>query len=267
MIEFAVGKFLTDALFLKGLAAGVRDAPGRVTKNAGAIYLDGAKDLHAHIQRLDLGASKRAASRLIGNLQDMEDRYLYSDFVRQVEDLLLRLRDELDVTNFLVIESSKIPFYESNQPRFGQNVLSGYPSAYFEIEEAGKCLALGRGTACVFHLMRAMEVGIKAVAASLKVPDPVRPSQRNWGFILKTIKDAIDAKTKWSRRANRHFYEGVYASLDSVKNPWRNATMHVEQTYTDEEAENIYYAVRAFMSKIASCFDENGKPLSTRTSA
>jgi hypothetical protein len=35
--------------------------------------------------------------------------------------------------------------------------------------------------------------------------------------------------------------------------------MHVERTYTSEDAENILYAARAFMKKIASRIDEKGK--------
>jgi hypothetical protein len=55
-------------------------------------------------------------------------------------------------------------------------------------------------------------------------------------------------------------FEELHASLDAVKNPWRNATMHVERKYTDDEAEHVFAAVRGFMMKLASRCDENGDP-------
>jgi hypothetical protein len=36
--------------------------------------------------------------------------------------------------------------------------------------------------------------------------------------------------------------------------------MHVENKYTDDEAEDIFRAVRGFMKKLASRMDENGEP-------
>ncbi len=80
---------------------------------------------------------------------------------------------------------------------------------------------------------------------------------------MKNIRDAIDAK--WPTTAARagadgEFFDALYASLDAVKNPWRNATMHPANKYTDEEAEHVFDAVRGFMTKLASRCDEIGEP-------
>ena len=46
----------------------------------------------------------------------------------------------------------------------------------------------------------------------------------------------------------------------ATQNPWRNATMHLDQKYTEQGAKDICDVVRAFMSRLAGC-DENGLPL------
>jgi hypothetical protein len=56
-------------------------------------------------------------------------------------------------------------------------------------------------------------------------------------------------------------FQSLFASLDAVKNPWRNATMHVENKYVPEEAEHIFAAVKGFMKELASRMDESGQPL------
>jgi hypothetical protein len=163
----------------------------------------------------------------------------------------------------VVIEAEKQKYYDPRDPAFGCDVTNKFISVLFELDEAGKCLALGRPTACVFHLMRIMEIGVRAIARCLQIPDPVKPAERNLGHILDEIWNGIAAK--WPTTADRMggdgaLFEELHASLDAVKNPWRNATMHVERKYTDDEAEHVFAAVRGFMMKLASRCDENGDP-------
>ena len=109
--------------------------------------------------------------------------------------------------------------------------------------------------------MRMLEIGIKSFAARLGIDDPVRPAERNWGFILRKIKGKIDDAYKAEQRmpgSEGAFMEALYATLDAVKNPWRNETMHVEGVYTDAEAAFILYNTIAFIQKMATGFDENG---------
>lgn len=149
---------------------------------------------------------------------------------------------------------------------FGDEFRARFLSVAFDLDEAAKCFALGRATACVFHLMRLMEIGIRAVARCLGIPDPTKPAERNWGTILRAIKEDLDAHvgqqpTKvWSIATDKEFFEGAYASLDAVRVAWRNPTMHIENKYTDDEAEHVFVAVKGFMMKLASRCDENGDP-------
>jgi hypothetical protein len=173
------------------------------------------------------------------------------------------LKRELSLQTVLVLESKEQEYLSSKESHFGQEIASKFQSlAAFEIDEAAKCLAFGRSTACVFHLMRVMEIGIKAISQCLGIPDPVKPSERNWGKMLEAIKKQ-GIEQKWPTVASRStgdgaLFEAIYASLDAVKNPWRNSTMHVENKYTSEEAEHIFVAVRGFMKKIAVRMDEQG---------
>ncbi|WP_299620514.1 hypothetical protein [Pelagibius sp.] len=259
MLELNSGLLLSNTLYLARLAFHERiDEDAAVSEHSKKIYLEACDRLQEYLEICDLKASMRALSRIQGNL-GTNDKFKYSDFKELSDDLFLRMRDELELTPCFVLESSRGRFYEPEEPLFGNAVASFYPSAYQEIEEAGKCLALGRSTACVFHLMRTMEVGVRAVANGLRIPDPTKPAEKNWGAIIRKIHEAIVARQRWRRKADKAFYEEAVASLDAVKNPWRNATMHVEKTYTEEEAENIFYIVRGFMMKIASRIDESGK--------
>jgi hypothetical protein len=140
------------------------------------------------------------------------------------------LRRELTLQTVLVLEPREQSYYAPTQPQFGSEVAEKFKTdATFEIDEAAKCLALGRPTASVFHLMRVMEIAVRAVARCLSIPDPIKPAERNWGFVLGETRKGIEAK--WPTTADRisgdgATFESLYASLDAVKNPWRNDTMH-----------------------------------------
>lgn len=135
-----------------------------------------------------------------------------------------------------------------------------FSESTYEIDEASKCIALNRTTAAVFHLMRIMELGIKAISRCLGIPDPSKPTEKNWGLMLNKIKTAIDLKNGKLSEDDQVFFKDAYASLDAVKNAWRNSTMHIENKYTDEEAEHIFIVVKEFMKKVSLRMDQDGNP-------
>jgi hypothetical protein len=219
--------------------------------------------LAEHLEVLNARMTAMSAAKVAEYCQSQEPDW--SGFKTRIDEVRSRLIDELTLVKVFAIEADKHQFFEPTTPLFGVEFEAKFISAAFDLSEAGKCLALGRSTACVFHLMRIMEAGIRAVARCLSIPDPIKPADRNWGKMLERIwKDGIEKR--WPTVASRttgdgQIFEALHASLDSVKNPWRNATMHVENKYTPEEAEDIFVAVRGFMRKLASRMDGQGQPL------
>lgn len=180
---------------------------------------------------------------------------------KEVGELLFRLIDELRDRKFIGL--SKDVGTLLNTQQFPADIRLKFPSAIVDIDEAINCLALERSTASVFHLMRVLEVAIKATATCLGVPDPVRGSDKNWGAMLRQVKAAID--NQWLTGADKmspdaKLFENLYVSLDAVKNGWRNVTMHVERTYTMDEAQRVRHAVEGLLIIMAGRFDENGEP-------
>jgi hypothetical protein len=81
------------------------------------------------------------------------------------------------------------------------------------------------------------------------------------GVTITSIDDRVFLRVMQSRCDELdESLKDLHASLDAVKNPWRNSTMHVEKKYTDDEAQHIFAAVKGFMKKLAARMDENGEP-------
>ena len=151
------------------------------------------------------------------------------------------------------VPSEYARFYRDRQI-FGERVEVAFPSAIKDIEASGKCLAFGEGTACVFHLMRIMELGLKVLARPLAIP--YAPS---WESYLKQIETQMTKKhktksKKWKKE--EPLFRDLAGDLQMVKIAWRNPTMHIVRHYDQSEAEDVFRAVRAFMKRLAEKFSE-----------
>jgi hypothetical protein len=156
----------------------------------------------------------------------------------------------------MVLSPEMAKLYSPENPHFGSVVRDKFSRAIPEIDEAAKCRALGRPTASVFHLMRAVELVLKSAHACLGLTSP---KSLNWTDWLTPIREERLRRggTKW---AENNFFQEVWQRLDSIKDSQRNSTMHVESIYTEEEARIIFENTRLFMQKVADRMDQDGEP-------
>jgi hypothetical protein len=211
-----------------------------------------------HCQIIGLDFSAMYVDKIIEVVK--EGACTYGKLMGLVEVLQGRISDESSLHLFMQIPKSKAEYFES-PTLFGQDVANSFSEATYDISEAGNCYAMGRNTACVMHLMRALEVALKAIGIGIGIPDPVTEARNSWGTMLNTFRDRIRANNRagnadWT--ASSGFYENARSYLDSVRVAWRNPSMHLEAKYDEQEALRIYNAVKGFMEHIATHLDESG---------
>jgi hypothetical protein len=162
-----------------------------------------------------------------------------------IVDVRTRIIDQVESEFYLSLTEQEKSLYAPTQSLFGTSVETAFPKLSEDIVEAAKCLALGRSTASVFHLMRTMEGAVQALSVQLSIADPLR----EWGKLLSDISPRVEAMPKGGQR---NAWSENFTLLYHVKQAWRNDTMHPKQTYTEDEARSIYAAVRSFMQNLAS---------------
>jgi hypothetical protein len=169
-------------------------------------------------------------------------------FADQCSEFFSRLADEMVATPLYAVAPDRAGMIETPN-LFGAAVAASFPQAIFDIEEAGKCLAFERGTACAFHLMRVMEVGLRHLAKELGIT--YAPS---WESYITQINARIAGKHKqkgvrWKR--DEPYFTEILGDLVTVKVAWRNPTMHVRRKYTPEEATDMFGAVKTLLRRMA----------------
>lgn len=196
-------------------------------------------------------------------LKGLEGDATWADLREGVRDIEVTLRRETSKLAFYTVNPSMSGLVDNSDDVFGSEFQVKFPSAMYDLQEACKCLGLGRNTAAAFHLMRIVEVLLRAIGASLSIPAP-SGADKNWGNMLSAIKTNMTARNQKSNagwKANdRNFFEDVYASIDAVRVAWRNTTMHVERRYDEDEAEHLLHVVKALAKKLSGRCDEAGSP-------
>jgi len=220
-----------------------------LTRDDRQTYLDLFKYFEIDCLNSNLVWSARTVRKIIEALPS--PKFGTEDLDKLGHELMDRLSEEMESMLFFLIEPSK-QYLFTEKYLFRVEVATAFPSAIVDIEEAGKCMAFERWTASVFHLMRVMEVGLRVLENTLKLPPST--TNRSWERVLKECdkqqaKPFSERTPEWQN--NGKFLAEATAMLRSVKVAWRNPTMHIERTYTEEQVEDIWNVVKGFMQYLA----------------
>ena len=246
VIEFKAKPFIDAQDILVQMSLLMHSEDNRFFPNVHDIHKN---DLRRHVgflinqfDDLHLSLCKKAAERLLLMLDRTSST---RELVSYIDDLRRRLIDQMEIVFCLFLDEGDKKLYDCSSTIFGDEVNCSFPMLLEDISEASKCLALHRYTACVFHLMRAMEGSVQALSAKLGIQN----TSREWGKLLADIKPIIESMKPGDMR---NAWSETFSLLYHVKQSWRNDTMHPKQTYTEDEARAIFSAVNAFMKSLAS---------------
>ena len=216
----------------------------------------------ADMMASSLGELHREAEQLglrpvVRQLERIKDHFLGGSATGQslrpmVVDLYNRMLEVFEERLFLTLSPDAERYYSQPEPLFGSVVDNAFPSTADDIAEAGKCFALGRYTAAVFHLMRTLEVGLGALARETKATT----GNPNWETVLNAITSRVNQMgpatdgPDWKER--QQYISEAVAQFRIFKHAWRNYVTHSRVTYDEEKARAIYESVREFMSHLAT---------------
>jgi len=242
MLTLEAKEFVELLHTLFSLEMGIRGKVGPLPLDTIQAGDNACKIIIGILEKLDLPHSIKVARNMVLGRATAED--VHAGYVQLTNSLMLELEDRKFYGPLRRYEQ----YYEQAK-LFGDEVFDHFPSANNDIFEAGTCLALERGTASIMHLMRVVEAGLKVLAKTLGIGP-----QNDWGSYLREIDKELAARIKASgvRTSDEQFCAEVALTFDGVRRAWRNPTMHIENNYSPERAEEILVAVRALMRHLAT---------------
>ncbi len=201
------------------------------------------------MEYLGLNISKEHTKALVDYLNDEEtlDAQTLKSLTHAVRwSLIYELKDKL----LLMSPVRCAEYYDMEYTFLGESVLMKFPDLEEDAAEAGNCFAVGRFTACVFHLMRTTEKCLQELASTLKMSLSLT-WDREWQLVINDIRGRLNERYPKHKDPDRIRYEAVLGHLETIKIAWRNTTMHPKKTYTEEEAGELIGAIKSFPRSLA----------------
>jgi len=190
---------------------------------------------------------------------------------QQAENELTVLRQcieaDLEKRSFISVLPPKDGCLFSLESDWG-SIWEAFPSTRYDSEQAISCYALDLDTACVFHLMRVAEYGLRGLARRMKIklPKKQRLEWAQWRPILKAMADKTETlflqmKAGPAKDELLEFYNGALGQFYGFKDEYRNHVMHTRGTYDEFQASSVIAHVKDFMCKLALRIDEKGRKI------
>lgn len=166
-----------------------------------------------------------------------------------LEELQRRVYEELQERVCAVIDHDKARFTDPMWPQFLVNE-HGHAALFNEFHRAGVCFAFGQNTACVFHLMRAADYGLKKVAQSLGITN----TSQGWNAVAEDIRKKMEQRHQLKSDAWRQsepFYARILTDVQALGKAYRNDTVHdVSVNYNDRETRYMLTVVEEFIRHV-----------------
>lgn len=243
MLKYAAEDFYRLSEELRAFAASPKLA--LIPSNKKRLQ-DAISALHKHCEYLELTFSGNQITEVVNALNSMNPARITTAF----NELQKRIQEELSAKVCFCLPGHKVkywhPLWLVTTPIYDQ-----FRSAHAEFQRAGHCYAFGENTACVFHLMRIVDFGLRQVATRLGVAYDAR----NWSGIATKIQQNMEQKyqTKtddWKK--SEPMYAEILTDIQAISRGHRNPVLHeLERKYDERDAEHMLNIVEGFMLHLA----------------
>jgi hypothetical protein len=268
MIYFPVWQLGFALIKLKDIEDGARNHCAFLQNRDLTLPADYAQIVRGYIHYgrqqfafIELGqAVLRLADNLILDL--VRGFVTYGDLANHCHFLVEAVEAELKMRRFAYVPVARALKLD-NIDNDWANVQAAFPTSKEDIRDAIECYALDKHTACIFHLMRVSEHGLRQLARKLQVTLSDKGKKQpleyaDWDKIVTAIRNKISDARKLPRgptkEARLQSWSEAADHCEYMKDNWRNAVSHTRKPYTPTDAMQASDRVHAFMSFLAKSF-------------
>jgi hypothetical protein len=225
--EFRLNEFVGTSVYAGALKATQAPAQQLLTAIKKLTALSGT-----------LGATGGIINAPESRTLDYMDAWTITHGLQQFETVLSA---ELNVADcYLVTQKGgydTLTLIQNAQQLFPSELTAKAPGAIPDVRAAGTALAYELGSACGFHLLRALEAVLRQYY-DVAMKGKARPKNRNLGGYLKKLEDEKAGNPK------------VIATLQQIRDLHRNPLMHPEDILTTDDAIALFGIVRSAVTEM-----------------
>lgn len=182
------------------------------------------------------------------------------DLADLIKTLMEQIESELEEKTVFCIPREDVKFYVEPKNWFPGS-FKAFPSATADMEDACRCFALERYTACVYHCMGVLQAGLYAMAHDLGVMLKYPVQMAEWQEVISAIEAKIEPLRQLPRSHPQRdellsFYPGCATHFRFLKDAWRNHIAHMREKYDRNAAHAILGQVQGFMEQLSEKIHE-----------
>jgi hypothetical protein len=199
----------------------------------------------------------------LGEVWGSVGAYPLSTTLSEILSIKEMVRTELESRKFLFIPSPDDKRIRQTEP-FGKEVYLSFPTARIELTNAFTAFAVELYTACIFHLMRATEISMRALCNDRRIAaikgSPVHMME--WHEIISALEAENLKIANWPKTLGeirvqaQEFYNGATSQFRGIKDEWRNHVSHTRSDYSRGRAEEAIQHVKILMQTLATRISE-----------
>jgi len=278
MNQFDVHGFLQDAQFVFAVRNLLLEKSDKPLSDNHVSYLQSSlADLLEDCDRLGFAFISAEIQRFQTALKLRSSQHPMPQWeaIANIDALNHRIDDVLKQAVFMHVSLEKAKFHSSVSDEamawkkrvVDAAIVAAFPSSHKEMVRAFDCYATGNDTACVFHLMRAAEHGLRALVVGVGVVNPVVPLEyQQWQNLIEQVESYVrNARIdRWSQPAKGNaqaFFSSVVSDFYAFKDDIRNILMHTRTggTYDEHQALHLIERVTNCLLRLAKHVGEDSQ--------
>jgi hypothetical protein len=225
--------------------------------------------IRANLAAIDREAANLAMATVRGRLARIAMLFspgavtTYGTLAHEIDELFNAVERDARDEFFCHYQKERIGWLQ-RMPMEWESVFKAFKSARPEIEAGIDCFALGHNAACVFHMCRVGEIGLRAIARERGIKNvrkDVPLEWGTWGQVFAAIEAALKAirqkPTGPKKDVALTFYDTILSDLHAIQSLYRDRTMHFRKSYDDGEAQTAMLRARELMKTLASKLTED----------
>jgi hypothetical protein len=217
--------------------------------------------LRDRFRQMGFGGPVIQIEHLLARQETVLSRRTGTALTVETQAIVDRVLEEMNRHGFVRVRPDRMGLLHGDEP-FGPAVAAAFPSAAEDIREALNCLTVESHTAAGFHLMRAAEYGLRALAYDrrVRIPKQKEIELATWEQIIRELENAESAIQKSprtdAREAQFAFYHGAMMEFRAFKNVWRNRFAHAREPLDRDQAYSVMVHVREFLQVLSTRIGE-----------
>lgn len=207
---------------------------------------------------LQLNVPSRLISKSVDRLSALEGVNAHDERGR-IAMLMEMIIEELKAQLFLYILPHRASYYQWDGS-FSEQLITAFPTASKDLGHAGNCFASEEYTACVYHSMRALEIGLRSLCLYLELTFRKPIELTEWGTLIGDLEKKIEQMQNLPKTIEREnelsFCSHALALFRHFKNAYRNPVSHARAYYEEDEAKSIMERTKEFLEGLSNKLSE-----------